>query len=199
MPAVTRWGDKAFFDPSIFQFPRSLGLSWLVTMAILEVWPGHSFPWSSEEYSWHSQTTRAPVKRKGSSSLACIEIHDVYHRDHNMVIIIVILINHRGNVAGNLPRHSSHQPGPRAPSVRSNLIMMTTMIVIFLNGLFLTYYSRFSIFWKRRWQWCLCFRGARHLSFLEKIGICPRGVGKPKTKINVFLAFLAISRTSFFW
>ena len=45
-----------------------------------------------------------------------------------MVIIIVILINHRGNVAGNLPRHSSHQPGPRAPSVRSNLIMMTTMI-----------------------------------------------------------------------
>ena len=133
MPAATRWGDKAIFDPSIYQFPRSLGLSRLVTMAILEVWPGHSFPWSSEEYSWHSQTTRAPVKRKGSSSFACIEIHDVYHRDHNMVIIIVILINHRGNVAGNLPRHSSHQPGPRAPSVRSNLIMMTIMMMMMMS------------------------------------------------------------------
>ena len=33
MPAVTRWGDKAIFDPSIYQFPRSR----LVTMAILEV------------------------------------------------------------------------------------------------------------------------------------------------------------------
>ena len=49
-----------------------------------------------------------------------------------MVIIIVILINHRGNVAGNLPRHSSHQPGPRAPSVRSNLIMMTTMMMMMM-------------------------------------------------------------------
>ena len=51
-----------------------------------------------------------------------------------MVIIIVILINHRGNVAGNLPRHSSHQPGPRAPSVRSNLIMMTTMMMMMSQG-----------------------------------------------------------------
>ena len=50
-----------------------------------------------------------------------------------MVIIIVILINHRGNVAGNLPRHSSHQPGPRAPSVRSNLIMMTTMMMMMMS------------------------------------------------------------------
>ena len=37
MPSVTRRDDKAIFDPSIFQFTRSLGLSRLMTMAILEV------------------------------------------------------------------------------------------------------------------------------------------------------------------